>query len=246
MARRPASTRSATTGAHRAVVARARGRARCHRRRHIPGDVRSGQPEAADRRGREAADRPRPDPPGSAFAWGCRCGRPLLSRASPSPIPPGFSRPQMATLDRLDLRALADPAAEPPDRDRPAGAGQAGHPAGDGRKGTAQLAVRAGSRRSDPAARTGRLRRNRQEHATRISVAAVRIEDGTVTLRDARRTRHRGRHQDPGCQRRVTGCKPAHLRGCELQRHALHGGRRIRSADPAAGSGPPVHPGRCS
>ena len=70
--------------------------------------------------------------------------------------PPGFSRPQMATLERLDLKLALIAAAEPSGRDRPAGAGEAGHPAGDECAGPAELAVRAAGqsepRRSPPPA----------------------------------------------------------------------------------------------
>ena len=78
--------------------------------------------------------------------------------------PPGFSRPQMATLERLDLKLALIPLLSQPRRDRPAGPGEARHPAGDRRAGPAELAVHAG-RRGPPSPQSSRAPAPQDEDA---------------------------------------------------------------------------------
>ena len=88
--------------------------------------------------------------------------------------PPGFSRPQMATLEQLDLQLALFPLLSHQRRDQPAGAGEARHPSGDQREGPIELAVhpgvpavdaraarRRGTRREDPPASMSRSSRSR-------------------------------------------------------------------------------------
>ena len=121
--------------------------------------------------------------------------------------PPGFSRPQMVTLDRLDLQLALIPLLShrveidrlvliKPDILLETDA-----------KGRPNWQFAPEARRSHSAARDGGTQ---EETPTRISVADVRIEDGTVTWRDAAA----GRSTVVGIkslrgQRRVARCKPA-------------------------------------
>ena len=157
--------------------------------------------------------------------------------------PPGFSRPQMATLERLDLKLALLPAAEPPRRDRPAGAGEAGYHPRDGCTGPAELAVHATDRSGSAAINHRGHARDRA--ATRVSVADVRIENGTLTWRDGRAGRSDSvRSHQSARQRRIARCR---LQSCDvgdLQRRTVHSGRRFRAVD-LAGERAPSSPGRC-
>ena len=150
--------------------------------------------------------------------------------------PPGFSRPQMATLEQLDLKLAlipllshrveidrlvlvkpdiileTDAQGRPNWQFTPASSPPAPQP-------HRRRAGRRSGRGGDQHQRGRCADRERHRHVARWP----------------RRTERRARPHQPAGQRAVARCQSRSDDVGELQRHAIHSGRRVRAAGPAAG-----------
>ena len=218
-------------GTHRPVVAGRSCRGGHRRRRGHRPQLRSRQPEAADHRGGEAGDRAGPDAPGP------HPSRPVAA-ADVDRAGRGFRQPArlLAPADgharAVGPEARADSAAEPPYRDRPACPREAGHHPGDRCAGPAELAVHAGEQPAGVAVH--RRRRSGWGGDQHQRGRCADRERHHHVARWPRRAECRARSHQPAGQRAVARCQPRCDDVGELQRHAIHPGRRVRPAEPAA------------